>query len=336
MIQRASLAAAAAITMAACGTSTTAVAPPSQPASCEEDLAATIDLLQSELPTYDYEPAANLEDLVRNSDLVVAGSIVIAQRAEPATSDSDESWTSLTIEQPEVLFDFAEPTPPPTKIGLPSFWPEGLGDDPLAEAVELHAVQFIAFVDQWGAAPGGLAIDVQGLAVGCASSEAPATPIVEPLPRELSGLSIDQLRDSVAAAGETVAGDLRTGIDGPVLRYPVQATGDQSLMLAEISGTIEIEDACLYINSDAPDGRYPVIWPADTMWNPARSLVVLPSRNAVGDTDRVSGVGSYGAITDVEDIAGPEAAALAASCLDNEFGEIAIVNNQPDAISPDR
>ena len=48
----------------------------------------------------------------------------------------------------------------------------------------------------------------------------------------------------------------------------------------------------------------------------------------------VYGGGGYLYVEDVERIAGSQASALAAECVDNAYGEIAVVNNSDTAIGP--
>lgn len=52
--------------------------------------------------------------------------------------------------------------------------------------------------------------------------------------------------------------------------------------------------------------------------------------------ESVYGGGGYFSVSDVKRLAGNEAAQLAAKCVDNQYGEIAIVNNYDDAIDADR
>jgi hypothetical protein len=49
----------------------------------------------------------------------------------------------------------------------------------------------------------------------------------------------------------------------------------------------------------------------------------------------VYGGGGYLYVDDLERLAGPDAARLAAACVDNTYGEIAVVNNAPGAIALD-
>lgn len=330
-----------ALALSACRSDSTGAAAPT--GTCDERLSNAIELLRMELPTYDYEPAADLEDLVRNSDLVVSGTISSAQRT-PADDSGGERWTSLAISEANVLFDRRGETPVPDQLGLSSNWPEGTGPDPLAGAVDVGEIRFVSFLQEWEPAPGGFATDVQGLVVGCASSDDASISVIEPMPRDTVGLSIDELAAVSKTTGELILSGLSSPIDGPLVRHPAAdpaADGEDAL----IEGVLELEDnGCLYLRQAETGERYPVIWPANTTWDADQQLVMFASGRAAGLTDRVSGGGAYRGVTNgantiaplVEDIVGPEAAALIASCLDDEVGSVAVVNNLPDAIGPSR
>jgi hypothetical protein len=117
------------------------------------------------------------------------------------------------------------------------------------------------------------------------------------------------------------------------MRYPRHAS-DAEQLGAEVRGLLQLEGQCLYVFFDAAGERYPVLWPAGTRWDEASQSVI----SATGDTMPI-GVGVYGGggyfyVADVERLAGPEAAALASRCVDNKYGEIAVVNNLDNAIGP--
>ena len=114
------------------------------------------------------------------------------------------------------------------------------------------------------------------------------------------------------------------------MRYtkPYEADG----MSAEVLGLLQLEGACLYLVADHGE-RFPVLWPAGTSWDSNGQAVLPPEGASMPIGSAVYGGGGYLAITDVERLAGPDAAALAARCVDNTYGEIAIVNNQRDAIA---
>lgn len=121
-----------------------------------------------------------------------------------------------------------------------------------------------------------------------------------------------------------------SGSHGPIMRHVAAWSGDGQD--AEIRGVIELEGDCLYVALDEVGERYPVIWPASTSWDAAASRVLLANGESVRVGEAVYGGGGYGHVDDVASMAGDTAAALAARCVDNRYGEIAVVNNQPDAI----
>ena len=121
------------------------------------------------------------------------------------------------------------------------------------------------------------------------------------------------------------------GLDGPVIRHAASWSGDGED--AEVRGTVEIEGDCLYVALDEVGERYPIVWPASTSWDPATARVQLPDGGTVGHGDTVYGGGGYHRVADVEAVAGTAAADLAEACVDNQYGEIAIVNNWADGIA---
>ncbi len=108
------------------------------------------------------------------------------------------------------------------------------------------------------------------------------------------------------------------------------------VVLPKVSTTLlELEDGCLYLKSDENGERYPVVWPAETAWDVEREVVLLPLGAEIGVGGSASGGGYYYYyVNDIEAIAGPEAASLARRCVDNTYGEIAVVNNYHTAIAP--
>lgn len=123
------------------------------------------------------------------------------------------------------------------------------------------------------------------------------------------------------------------GVDGPVMRYPERSSSQEG-MAAEVRGVLELDGECLYVALDEVGERYPVVWPAGTRWDADAQVVVPPQGESMGVGDEVYGGGGYLYVEDVERIAGSQASALAAECVDNAYGEIAVVNNSDTAIGP--
>lgn len=124
--------------------------------------------------------------------------------------------------------------------------------------------------------------------------------------------------------------DFEGGVDGPVLRHVGGFSGDGED--AQVGGAVQIEGDCLYLSFDDEQERYPVVWPASTAWDEDDGRVLLPNGDMVGQGDAVDGGGGYHDVDDVQRIAGQTAADLAAVCLDNRYGEIAVINNQRDGV----
>jgi len=124
-----------------------------------------------------------------------------------------------------------------------------------------------------------------------------------------------------------------TSVDGPVLRYRERAgPGEVDALLAEIEGTLELEGDCLYIVPRQRETRYPIVWPAGTMWDASQQVVITATDIELAIGDDASGAGGYFSAGRLQDFLGPEAAALASACVDNKFDEVAVVNNFDDAI----
>lgn len=124
----------------------------------------------------------------------------------------------------------------------------------------------------------------------------------------------------------------KAGVDGPVMRYPNSSGGEAGLE-AEIRGVLQLEGMCLYIALDEIGERYPVVWPAGTRWDGESPSVVPPAGAPMPVGSQVYGGGGYTHVDDIERLARPEASARAFTCVDNEYDEIAVVNNRDTAIA---
>lgn len=128
----------------------------------------------------------------------------------------------------------------------------------------------------------------------------------------------------------TGAAEPAPGLDGPVIRHLEAYSNDEED--AEVRGVVEIEGDCLYVALDEIGERYPIVWPAATSWDPDTGRVLLPNGESVSHGDSVYGAGAYRYVDDVEALAGEAAAALAGECVDNQYGEVAVVNNRVEGI----
>ena len=123
-----------------------------------------------------------------------------------------------------------------------------------------------------------------------------------------------------------------SSVDGPLMRY-LEPSGTQDGMAEELRGVVVLDD-CLYLSSDDTGERYPVLWPAATAWDAEREVVVLPSGEEIAVGGNALGGGGYLSVSAVETIAGAAAGEHAARCVDNTYGEVAVVNNDETAIAP--
>lgn len=132
------------------------------------------------------------------------------------------------------------------------------------------------------------------------------------------------------STGAETGSSVAAGLDGPVMVH-LEASANQGEG-AEVRGVVEIEGDCLYVALDEVGERYPVVWLAGTTWDPVAEEVLLESGESVGHGDSVYGGGGYKYLDDFAGVGGDDAVARAEQCVDNQYGEIAVVNNQPDGI----
>ena len=197
-----------ALITAACSTGLDA--PPLPVLECSRDWEEITDMLESGLPTYDYEPAVDLADLVARSDIVAAGevaSLVRTSNSEPDDTRGGESWTVVGVQDWKLLTTGPTEPPPaegPMVFSISSGWPSGVGADPLSDLVGVEGMVFVAFLDQFPAAPGSWVVEVQGLFVSCVGSPAPIEPIIEPPPPDVVGMSVDELVTAVIEAATSL------------------------------------------------------------------------------------------------------------------------------------
>lgn len=161
---------------------------------CEDDQAAIIDVLRSGIPTYDYDPVTSLQELIDGSDLIVVGTVDTLDRVEHA----GEGWTVISASDSEVLKGISLSSAPGAKVPYPTSWPDGAGADPLAEAVAIEGLSFMAFLVEADSAPGGYTPMIQGLVVACDRTETLVTPVIADLPIVPPGATIDELTTLVS------------------------------------------------------------------------------------------------------------------------------------------
>lgn len=115
------------------------------------------------------------------------------------------------------------------------------------------------------------------------------------------------------------------GVDGPVVEADRSSGGED----AEVFGTLVVEGSCAYLSWTEPETRYPVIWPHGTGWNSDVSAVVLLDGTVVHQGDEVYGGGGYHS-SNLDRYTSQEGVDLVLSCVDNEYGEVAVFNSSGD------
>ena len=99
---------------------------------------------------------------------------------------------------------------------------------------------------------------------------------------------------------------------------------------AEVLGVVVIEGDCIYLRQAEIDTRYPVAWPHGTSWNRAESAIKLPDRTLVYNGDQAYGGGGYHKEGNLDRYTVAEGVELALRCVDNQYGEVAVLNSGGD------
>jgi hypothetical protein len=113
------------------------------------------------------------------------------------------------------------------------------------------------------------------------------------------------------------------GVDGPVVEGNRRSGGED----AEVFGEVVIEGDCIYLYQSEIDTRYPVIWPHGTEWDSDQFAVVLADGTPASEGAEVYGGGGYHHLDGLSEDTTEEGVALVSSCVDNEFGEVAVFNS---------
>lgn len=195
-----------ALTMSACSSvSSPATGGPSsdEVRSCDE-VSPIVELLQSGLPTYDYDPAPSLAALIEQSEVVVAGTLMSAERVVGVVDEEsgDESWTLILTAEHEELYaadsSLEELFGADRSFVVNSNWAQRDVIDPLAEPVEFDSAQtrFVAFLRRTQNPAAPWSVLIQGLHVGCGAQQMRS--VIEPLPAGLSG-SADEMTEAIVA-----------------------------------------------------------------------------------------------------------------------------------------
>ncbi len=167
------------------------------------DLDAIIEVLRSGLPTYDYQPAADVKALTAQNDVVVRAELTRAAR-DPGTAPADLGdlgLTTVTLASVSVLA--GGPSTVVDGFETASQWAVRSEADPLAEPVTFEQLEVIAFLSSHDDLPSGWTPDIEGWFVACEGG--PAKGVIE-TPTFLDLSSLDALEAQIrgVAPEETV------------------------------------------------------------------------------------------------------------------------------------
>lgn len=151
--------------------------------ACPGDEVEIAEALGSGLPTYDYEPAADLDGLVERVDLAIRASLTSAVRESGATvmTLSDVNVLAGTPEQPVDAFT------------ITSQWVVRGKADPLGALVTIDGLTVLAFLTEHPRSATGFVADVQGIHVTCDANFGRLRSVIEPLPSEAQGATLRTL-----------------------------------------------------------------------------------------------------------------------------------------------
>lgn len=169
---------------------------PTQSLRCDADLDQIVELLQSGQFPSDFQPAADLDDLVQQSELVLTGTLDSFVRETSARGPTGEQivlhssdskvLTTDSTDQPEVL-----------SFSMATAWAPRPEPDLLAEPVLVDDVSFVAFLRRSTDDPNAFVVGPQSLQIACTGSDGPTISITAPPPTDASGLSLDELVTAV-------------------------------------------------------------------------------------------------------------------------------------------
>ena len=187
------------LALASCGDPDAEVpldAPPSA-LTCDDDLAEIVEFLKVGAPLYDYDPATDLTDLTDRASVVVAGSIDRLVRGADGQTIFFESGDLRHVGPTDAAA-------PASGFDMDWVWADRTIPDPMVEPLDLVGVEVVAFLHRRGDGSGSYSPDPQGIHVGCVGSDAPATNVLDQVPDDVVGASVDGLVSAVESIfGET-------------------------------------------------------------------------------------------------------------------------------------
>jgi len=188
------------VLLSSCGSTSPA---PAQVLSCGADRREIVSLLHSGIPTYDYNPAADLADLVQSSDLVVTGTVDNIARVAADDGSGGETVTVISTGDARILAQRDQvDASAMTAFSYASWWADITNRDPLLTPIGTRDVGYVAFLSESSSVPGGFLVRVQGLFVGCLTDTHLVNSIIEPLPSDAGQVTVAELVDAIIETAE--------------------------------------------------------------------------------------------------------------------------------------
>lgn len=169
------------------------------PVVCFESFAEFLTTITANGPTYDYDPATDMVDLLENVDHVITGTIDQVQRRKGEEGSDRAEWVTFTSSDARVVWSQDSLEAAPTVFSASGGWPDGVGLDPIAESVSVVDVEYFAALHSFADAPGGYVASIQGFGLACVGSGDGVTSFAVPLPPDSVGLSVAELLDLLAS-----------------------------------------------------------------------------------------------------------------------------------------
>jgi len=176
--------------------SASAALTPAQPLRCDSDLDQIVELLQSGQFPSDFQPAADLDDLVLQSDLILTGTLDSFVRDTSAEGPTGEQIV-LQSSDSKVLKSDSTDQPAVLAFSMATAWANRPEPDPVAEPVLVDDVSFVAFLYRSHTDPNAFVVGPQSLQMACTGSGGPTVSITAPPPTDASRLSLDELAAAV-------------------------------------------------------------------------------------------------------------------------------------------
>lgn len=154
------------------------------------DLIVIGDILTTGQPTLNYQPSADIAQVVEQSDVAVRGFIDSAVRSR--------SYTSFDVSGVEVLAGSADVVV--DGFGFEARWVERNEPDPLREPVQFSNLEFVAILNKSAAVPGGYTPAIEGFVLNCEGATGAARSVMVETPPGSTGLPLGEFADLVAGS----------------------------------------------------------------------------------------------------------------------------------------